>query len=142
MKRRRGALLDGRALTNLLTALIAISFYLVVSNLSAVRGHLQNLVGVLKPFVIGFAIAFLLNAPMRLFEQKVFYKLKCRQGLSILAVVLFQGQAMAIKNVDWVGAGLFAAAFFALRRLKWNPILVMSLCGGAGALVNLFIVSQ
>ena len=63
-------------------------------------------------------------------------------GLSILAVVLFQGQAMAIKNVDWVGAGLFAAAFFALRRLKWNPILVMSLCGGACALVNLFIVSQ
>ncbi len=88
MKRRRGALLDGRALTNLLTVLIAISFYLVVSNLSAVRGHLQNLVGVLKPFVIGFAIAFLLNAPMRLFEQKVFYKLKCRQGLSILAVYL------------------------------------------------------
>lgn len=88
MKRRRWALLDARAISNLLTALIAISFYLIVSNLSVVRGHLQNIVGVLKPFVVGFAIAFLLNAPMRFFEQKVFYKLKFRRGLSILAVYL------------------------------------------------------
>lgn len=86
--KRRWTLLDARAIANLLTALIAISFYLVVSNLSVVRGHLQNFVGVLKPFVIGFAIAFLLNAPMRFFEQKVFYKLKFRRGLSILAVYL------------------------------------------------------
>ena len=88
MKRRRWALLDARAISNLLTALIAISFYLIVSNISVVRGHLQNIVGVLKPFVVGFAIAFLLNAPMRFFEQKVFYKLKFRRGLSILAVYL------------------------------------------------------
>lgn len=86
--KRRWTLLDARAIANLLTALIAISFYLVVSNLSVMRGHLQNFVGVLKPFVIGFAIAFLLNAPMRFFEQKVFYKLKFRRGLSILAVYL------------------------------------------------------
>ena len=88
MRKKRHSLLDARAFANLMTALFAISFYLVVSNLSVVRGHLETIVGVLKPFVIGFAIAFLLNAPMRMLEEKVFYKLKFRRGLSILSVYL------------------------------------------------------
>ena len=74
MRKKRHSLLDARAFANLMTALFAISFYLVVSNLSVVRGHLETIVGVLKPIVIGFAIAFLLNAPMRMLEEKVFYK--------------------------------------------------------------------
>lgn len=88
MRKKRHSLLDARAFANLMTALFAISFYLVVSNLSVVRSHLETIVGVLKPFVIGFAIAFLLNAPMRMLEEKVFYKLKFRRGLSILSVYL------------------------------------------------------
>ena len=60
-------------------------------------------------------------------------------GLSILGTVLFGESAVALQNVDLVGAGLFVAAFFALRKLKWNPILVMSLCGGAGRATNLFL---
>lgn len=88
MRKKRRRLLDARAFANLMTALMAISFYLVVSNLSVVRGHLETIIGVLKPFVIGFAIAFLLNAPMRFCEEKLFAKLKFRRGLSILAVYL------------------------------------------------------
>ncbi len=53
-------------------------------------------------------------------------------GLTILLKVVFNGQAMALSSVDWVGVGLFAAALTALRRLKWNPILVMVLCGAVG----------
>lgn len=53
-------------------------------------------------------------------------------GLSILSLVAFGGDAKALAHLDWVGIGSFAAAFFALRKLKWNPILTMCLCGVAG----------
>ena len=60
-------------------------------------------------------------------------------GLSILLEVVFDGQAMVLDSVQWVGLCLFGAAFFILRRFKWNPILVMSLCGGAGLLLGMII---
>lgn len=60
-------------------------------------------------------------------------------GLSILGTVLFGERGIALENVDWVGAGLFAAAFFALRKFKWNPILVMCLCGAAGLCIRLVL---
>ena len=52
-------------------------------------------------------------------------------GLSILLKVVFAEPAMGAAGVDWTGACLFGAAFFVLYRCKWNPILVMSLCGVA-----------
>ena len=58
-------------------------------------------------------------------------------GLTILLKVVFNGQPMALSSVDWVGVGLFAAALTALRRLKWNPILVMVLCGAVGLVLGL-----
>ena len=58
-------------------------------------------------------------------------------GLTILGHVAFQGREMLLANVNWVGLVLFAAAFFILRRFKWNPILVMSLCGALGLAVGL-----
>lgn len=48
-------------------------------------------------------------------------------GFSILRLVLEDGQG--------IGAALFLAAFFLLRKKKWNPILVMSLSGAAGLLL-------
>ena len=50
-------------------------------------------------------------------------------GLSILLKVVFGGGAFTVNNLDFIGIILFAAAFFVLRKMKWNPILVMSLCG-------------
>lgn len=50
-------------------------------------------------------------------------------GISILLQVMFGGNSMLLENTNWVGITLFALAFFALRKLKWNPILVMVLCG-------------
>ena len=53
-------------------------------------------------------------------------------GLSILSMVVFGESAKTLANVDWIGIGSFASAFFALRKFKWNPILTMCLCGVAG----------
>ena len=53
-------------------------------------------------------------------------------GLSILKLVVFGENAVKNTSIDWIGATLFIAAFVALRKLKWNPILVMCLCGIAG----------
>ncbi len=58
-------------------------------------------------------------------------------GLSILELVLWGGGEPGTANVSWAGAGIFVSAFFVLRKIKWNPILVMVLCGGAGLLLGL-----
>ena len=57
-------------------------------------------------------------------------------GLSILKLVVFQGQAIRIDHVQWIGTGIFLAAFIVLRKWKYNPILVMCCCGGVGLLLN------
>ena len=58
-------------------------------------------------------------------------------GLSILGLVAFSGATPAFSATNWVGIGLFAGAFFILRKFKWNPILVMSLCGALGLVLFL-----
>ena len=58
-------------------------------------------------------------------------------GLSILNLVAFDGGSARLDNVNWLGLGTFITAFFMLRRLKWNPILVMILWGAAGLFLNL-----
>ncbi len=52
-------------------------------------------------------------------------------GVSVLGTVAFGEEAMLFENLNWTGILLFAAAFTVLRRWKWNPILVMVLCGAA-----------
>ena len=59
-------------------------------------------------------------------------------GINMLLQVTFGSRtALAINQVNWTGLLLFAAAFIVLRRLKWNPILVMVSCGAAGLLLGL-----
>lgn len=58
-------------------------------------------------------------------------------GCSILQLVAFGGNEMNLLNMNWLGIVLFAAALLVLKRKKWNPILVMVLCGVAYLSVNL-----
>lgn len=57
-------------------------------------------------------------------------------GVSILELVVFGG-AFNTQIINWLGAALFCAAFVILRKMKWNPILVMSLCGAANLVLHL-----
>ena len=61
-------------------------------------------------------------------------------GLSILKVVLFPESEINLAAVNWIGAGLFLAAFIVLRKFKWNPILVMGLCGAVNLCLGLIPV--
>jgi chromate transporter len=55
-------------------------------------------------------------------------------GLSILTLALWNGAPPSLdpRSFDWIAVGLFSSAFFALRRWKLNPILVMSAAGVVG----------
>lgn len=97
-------------------ALIFVSLLACIYRKYKNLSFLQNILACLRPVVV----ALILGA-----------------GLSILAMVLFNGSSHSPANIDWIGAGSFAAAFFVLRRYKWNPILTMCLCGAAGLVLHL-----
>ena len=52
-------------------------------------------------------------------------------GWTIWKLVATDGAPFRPENASWIGLILFEAALFLLRKLKWNPILVMLLCGAA-----------
>lgn len=59
-------------------------------------------------------------------------------GLNMLLQVVFGGRtSISFDHADWAGAALFAAAFFALRKFRLNPIAVMLSCGACGLALGL-----
>ncbi|RDU24903.1 chromate transporter [Anaerosacchariphilus polymeriproducens] len=60
-------------------------------------------------------------------------------GLSILSLVLFNGESIQPSNINWIDGGIFLFAFFLLRKYKWNPILVMCFCGVVGLSLHLLL---
>lgn len=50
-------------------------------------------------------------------------------GVTIFSVAALNG-SFDLKNVNFLGLALFAAALLLLRKWKWNPVLTMALCGG------------
>ena len=97
-------------------ALVLVSLLAFVYNRYRDLSLLQSVLACLRPVVV----ALILGA-----------------GLSILAMVLFNGAAPDLNAVDWIGSGSFVTAFILLRKFKWNPILTMCLCGAAGLVLNL-----
>lgn len=80
--------LDARDVSNLIIVLIGILFYVLLVNFSAVRARIAMVFDVIEPFVAGFAVAYLLNAPVHFFESKVFRKLRWKRSLSIATVYI------------------------------------------------------
>lgn len=78
--------LDGQTLPKLAIVLVGIAFYFFLYRFDDVQAKLSSFLSICTPFILGFALAYLLNSPMCFFEQKVFAKLKLRRGLSIVTV--------------------------------------------------------
>ncbi len=79
-------LFDSKMLSNLLIVLIGILFYVALSNLGVIRQRVSGFLNVLSPFIIGFAVAYLLNTPVVFFERKVYKNLRWKRGLAIMTV--------------------------------------------------------
>ncbi len=69
-----------RYLRFLAVILVAILFYAAINNLGKVGGMFSFALDVLSPITIGICIAFVLNIPLRFFENKVFKKLTLKNG--------------------------------------------------------------
>lgn len=87
-QKKKWYVLDGRSISLLIVLLIAISFYVALNHLEEIRIGLGLFMGILRPFIVGFAIAYLLNTPMCFFERKLYAKTRFKRGLSILTVYL------------------------------------------------------
>lgn len=89
-------ILDRRSISTLLVVLIAILFYVGLTHFSIVWAQVKSFMGVIAPFIAGFAIAYMLNTPVCFFQRKVFSKVKHSWGLSILATYLSALAVLAI----------------------------------------------
>ncbi len=85
-KKQKWYHLDSHAISNLMVVCIGILLYLGLTHLPQVKAAVNGFLDVLTPFILGFVIAFLLNAPVRFFETKVYQKLRARRALSIVTV--------------------------------------------------------
>jgi len=70
-----------------------ILFYVGLQNISSIVGFAQSAISLLFPFVLGAAIAFILNVPMRQIESRLIEKLKIKsngikRGISLLVTIL------------------------------------------------------
>ena len=88
--------LDTRTISNLIIVLIGILFYFVLYRFDEVRAKISMVTGVLSPFIIGFAIAYLLNTPTTFFEEKVYHKHRHGRVLAIVTVYVLAAAFLAI----------------------------------------------
>lgn len=82
-----------KALTYSSVAAIAILLYFIFSNFFTITHWLSSLFRLISPFILGFAIAFLLNKPMDMIEKKVLKKLPMKDShkrslSAVLAIIL------------------------------------------------------
>ena len=74
---------------------VAIAFFLFLLNIEMMQGFLGSFVKILTPFIVGFAIAYLLNSPLNFFENTIFSFVgnrekgaKLRRVLAIITTML------------------------------------------------------
>lgn len=75
-----------------------ILFYEILENIGNIVNIVNGIIGLIFPFIIGGAIAFVINVPMRQIEKHLFSKTKyaklkkCRRGIALLlTIALFLG---------------------------------------------------
>lgn len=54
--------------------------YVALSNLKSLWSYLNIFLGIITPFLAGGFVAFILNIPLKLFEEKIFGKWKPKKN--------------------------------------------------------------
>ncbi len=88
--------LDSRSLSNLIVICVGVLLYQVLTHLPQVRGAVDNVLGVLSPFIAGFVIAYLLNTPTNFFARKVYKGTGYARMLAIVTVYLLSLAVIAV----------------------------------------------
>ena len=94
--KKKWYILDGSHVQLLIVLIVAILFYVGLNHFSVVTVRINQFMGVLSPFIVGFAIAYLLNTPMCFFERKLFPNHRFKRALSILLVYALAFAVVAI----------------------------------------------
>ncbi len=118
----------------LLIAFAALCFA-IVWKLDAVEAGLNFLIGILSPFLIGSALAFVINVPMRFLESKLFSSPKVqrrlsaglRRGISLLLTFLMIAVVIALlvlvigpQLADTVAGLSITVQDFFTRTIAWG----------------------
>ena len=82
---------DNKSKNLLKVLLLSIAFYFILYNFTAVWKFLGFFVGILSPFILGGALAFIIKIPMNFIENKILKNMKSqkkKRGLSIFLSIL------------------------------------------------------
>ena len=76
-----------RMLANMLVVLVGLSFYFAMTHINVISSFLDTIMEILRPFIYGFVLAFLLNSPVKYFDRVLAKRLKNRKISRALAVI-------------------------------------------------------
>jgi len=97
-----------------------IAFYCLLQNLRAVASAFSWLVGILTPFLLGAAVAFVLNVPMRAIERHMGSSVgragSLRRPVALILTLLAVGAVLTLA-VNVIGPGVMDAAMSVLDQL-------------------------
>lgn len=79
MKLKLNEDLKRKVLAAVIVVAIGLTIYFVYNKIDIFIGMFDTVASLMMPFILGFAIAFLLNRPMMFFERKVFGNWKVKQ---------------------------------------------------------------
>ena len=86
MKNKIGRLMTRRTISNIIIALCAVLFYVLLNNVPSIRAFFVRIYDIMAPFIWGVVLAYLLNPIVRLLEERVF-RFKNRRVAHVLAVI-------------------------------------------------------
>ena len=117
--------------TNLVTIAEMTPGPIVVNSATFVGNRVAGLGGALTA-TLGSILPSLVIVTLLAYLYYKYRGLSLMQGLlkGLRPAVVALNGSFDLKNVNFLGLALFAAALLLLRKWKWNPVLTMALCGG------------
>ncbi|MBM6851769.1 AI-2E family transporter [Oscillibacter valericigenes] len=97
-----------------------VAFYCALQNLDVVWGAVRGLLGILAPFLLGGALAFVLNVPMRAIERHLLQNsrrgAKFRRPLALVLTLLAVLGVLALASLV-IGPGIADAVMSIIREI-------------------------
>lgn len=106
---------DKKFKSNIMLASYVIILAYIFLNLDTVGKGILNVLSVLKPFIIGIAIAFVLNLPMKFFESTIFSKF-CKRYKKLDATRFRRPLSLLFTIIVIIGV-IFGVTLFVIPQL-------------------------